>query len=108
VLAINESVCPRSTACRVVAPTGFEPRSNSEQICRRQLNTDHGAARPKPDQISVAVDKIKRSAFCLVTPDEDRQMYKIPRCPCAEAIRSAEQVRNQLDLSTQPINDGEV
>ena len=24
---------------------------------------------------------MNRSAFGLVTPDEDRQMYKIPRCP---------------------------
>jgi hypothetical protein len=43
----------------------------------------------------------------LVTPDEDRQMQKIPRCPCGKAVRSAEQVQNQLDLSIQPINDGE-
>jgi hypothetical protein len=41
-----------------------------------------------------------------MTPDEDRQMYKIPR-PCGEAVRSAEQVRNQLDLSTEAINDGQ-
>jgi len=34
-------------------------------------------------------------------------MYKIARCPCGEAVRSAEQVRNPLDLSTQTINDGE-
>jgi hypothetical protein len=45
--------------------------------------------------------QIKRSAFGLVTPDEDRQMYNSPRCPCGEAVRSAEQARNQLDLSAQ-------
>jgi hypothetical protein len=28
-------------------------------------------------------------------------MYKIPRLPYGEAVRSAEQVRNQLDLSTE-------
>jgi hypothetical protein len=33
-------------------------------------------------------------------------MYKIPR-PWGKAVRSAEQVRNQLDLSTETINDGE-
>ena len=37
----------------------------------------------------------------MVTSDEDRQMYKIPRLPYGEAVRSAEQVRNQLDLSTE-------
>jgi hypothetical protein len=42
-----------------------------------------------------------------MTPDEDRQMYKKPALPCGEAVRSAEQVRNQLDLSTETINDGE-
>jgi hypothetical protein len=43
-------------ACPSCGATGPREPISPGYWCRRQLNTDHGAARPKPDQISVAVD----------------------------------------------------